>query len=299
MDLRFHIFQLMCIYQSPIPSAASNTTHPYGRPLTYYTVAHVIPQGLGYNRNTFPAGVLCDRCNKYFGRKLEPALIMHPTLAYDMQRLSVPGKDGGPRPILGNWERASDGSVLVPMAPPQDWGQHRGAPHIGLLPILDPNFDQLLFRRALHLLAFNVLAFLHGTRQAPGDAAYDPRDARYSAVRTYIRAPRRRTDAWPFLERYDRPAVGGKVEVHLSNWDGVLIGRIRAYSFEFYVDLMNTGRLLAFAGAEGIRPVRLIPEGTRFPASPTMQEVPPENRWWLRLSDGKIQIGTPWESRTA
>ena len=49
--------------------------------------------------------------------------------------------------------------------------------------------------------------------------------------------------------------MGGNVEVRLLAWDGVLIGRIRAYSFEFYVDLMNTGGLLAFAEAGGITPV--------------------------------------------
>jgi HNH endonuclease len=123
----------MCIYP-----------HLEGDQLTYNNEAHIITQGLGQNDNTFPAGVLCDRCNSYFGTSIEPALLRHPSLAHDMQRLGVPGRDGGPREILGNWQRSPDGAVLVPMAPPQDW-RERGEAQVGLLPILDPSFDQVRF----------------------------------------------------------------------------------------------------------------------------------------------------------
>lgn len=277
----------MCIYRLPI-----NDPHPAGRLLTYENDAHVITQGLGRNGNIFPPGVVCDDCNRYFGNKLEPALIRHPTLAYDMQRLSVPGKDGGPRDILGNWRRESDGGVLVPMAPPRDGGKHQDRPLVEMLPILDPCFDQLQFRRGLHLLAFNVLAYLHSTGQVSGEA-YDPRDVRYDAVRTYIRALKRPTDAWPLLERYDPPAVGGKVEYELYDWGGVIIGKIRAFSFEFYVELTNTGNLLPWAEGQGISHLRLIAPGARYPASPTEDEVPLEKRWWLRFYKGEIWILSP------
>jgi hypothetical protein len=72
-----------------------------------------------------------------------------------------------------------------------------------------------------------------------------------------------------------------------------MIGRIRAYSFEFYVDLLNTGKLLAFAKAKGISFVRLIEPGVRYPASPTEDEVPPEVRRWLRIHNGEISIIDP------
>ncbi|HEX7335723.1 MAG TPA: hypothetical protein VF252_00840 [Gemmatimonadales bacterium] len=177
------------------------------------------------------------------------------------------------------------------MAPPQDWREQGDAP-VGLLPILDPSFDQVRFRRALHLLAFNRLAQMHVTVQAPAEPLWDPGDVRYDAVRTYIRG-RRQTEPWPFLERYDPPAVLGNVAVDLSSWNGVLIGRIRAYSFEFYVDLMNTGGLLAFAEAEGITQGRLIEPGVRYPASPTMEEVPANSRWWLRFFNGEMWLLSP------
>jgi hypothetical protein len=281
----------MCIYRLSDSSSASNDPHRAGRVLTYDTKAHVVTQGLGRNKNVFPSGVVCDDCNRYFGRTLEPALIRHPTLAYDMQRLGVPGKDGGPRTILGNYRRDSAGAVLVPMVPPQDWRQRGEGVDIGLLPILAPEFNQLEFRRGLHLLAFNVLALLHATGQV-SDPIYDPRHPRYDAVRRYIR-PRGRTEAWLFLERYDPPAVGGKVGYELLDAGGMIIGKIRAYSFEFYVDLTNTGNLASWAEEQGITPIRPIPPDVRYPASPTMYEVPPESRWWLCFDNGKIRLLGP------
>ena len=281
----------MCIYYAAASPRPCINSHPATRPLTYQTDAHVRPQGLGQHANIFPPGVVCDGCNFYFGRTLEPALLRHPTLAYDMLRLGVPGRDGGPRHILGNWQRTEDGGELVPMAPPQNHGLHRGRPNVGLLPILDPKFDQLEFRRGLHMLAFNALAFQHAADGAT-DSAHDPLDTRYDPVRRYIREGGR-TEAWLFLERYDRPPMGGNVEVRLLAWDGVLGGRIRAYSFEFYVDLMNTGGLLAFAEAGGITPVRLIEPGVRYPASPTMEEVPTNSRWWLRFYNGEMWLLSP------
>jgi hypothetical protein len=285
------MFPPMCIYRSDRTASASGDSHPPHRPITYESNAHVITQGLGQNDKVFPRGVVCDDCNSYFGTTLEPALMRHPTLASDMQRLGVPGRDGDPRSIIGNWRRSSDGSYWVPMAPPAPKGEYLGKPLIELLPILDPSFDQLEFRRGLHMLAFNELAFLHATGQVL-DPAYDPGDPKYDAVRIYIRAPRRAKEAWPFAERYDpQPAIGPPQVQLLSSSNGV-IGRIRAYSFEFYVDLMNSGDLLGWIEAQGVTPMRFIPPGVRYPASPTMDEVPPEERWWVRLSDRRMWIGT-------
>jgi hypothetical protein len=178
------------------------------------------------------------------------------------------------------------------MAAPQNWRERGEGVDVGFLPILDPGFDQLRFRRGLHLLAFNVMAYLYTTGEL-SDPLYDPRGPTYDAVRRYLRAPKPQ-EAWPFLERYDRPEVGGKVEVHLFNSGGLIIGRIRAYSFEFYVDLMNTGTLLPWAEAQGIAPLRLIAPGGRYPASPTEEEVRLENRWWLQImTDGRIWLHGP------
>jgi hypothetical protein len=278
----------MCIYRSAETPYTSGDPHPVNSVLTYRTAAHVVPEGLGQNDDIFAEGMLCDRCNRYFGQTLEPALLRHPTLASDMQRLGVLGKGRAPRTIIGNWRRSEDGSYWVPMAPPKPSGTVNGRPFLTFLPILDCSFDQLKFRRGLHLLAFNTLVFRHTSGQA-----YDPRHPKYDAVRSYIRAPKRPKEAWPFLQRYDPPAAGGNVEVGLCDADSGVIVKIRAYSFEFYVDLLNSGTLLAWAQTKGIGDhINLIEPGVRYPASPTMEEIPEEERWWIRLSDGMIQVGT-------
>lgn len=44
-------------------------------------VPHVIPEALGANKITLPRGAECDKCNHYFGRKLEPMLYRYPGVA--------------------------------------------------------------------------------------------------------------------------------------------------------------------------------------------------------------------------
>jgi hypothetical protein len=63
--------------------------------------------------------------------------------------------------------------------------------------------------------------------------------------------------------------------------------------FEFYVDLTNTGNLESWAAEQGITPIRPIPPGVRYPASPTMDEVPPERRWKFRILNGTIWLLGP------
>ena len=273
----------MCIYRSEGPVVALHDPHPPGRQLTYNSVAHVITQGLGQNRNTFPSGVLCDKCNSYFGNTLEGALIRHPQLALDMHKLRVPGKNGRPRTVIGNWRRTADGAFEVRTVV-DDGGTHLGRPLIVGRPILDRKFDALEFRRGLHLLAFNVLAYLYASGQVV-DPFYDPRASRYDAVRTYVRAPRSPTEAWPFIECYDPPLSGGTMKVDLLQWGDVLIGKVRAFSYEFYVDLMNTGSIGLWAQGQTLTNARLIEPGVRYPASPRLEEVPPEKRAWMRLDN--------------
>ncbi len=116
---------------------------------------------------------------------------------------------------------------------------------------------------------------------------YDPRNPKYDAVRRYIREPRDPKEAWPFVERYDPPRAGGRMAVDILASELGLFGRIRAYKMEFYVDLLNSGNLEAWAQLEGLASPRFIAPGVRYPASPTEEEVPPEDRGWLTIHDRK------------
>ena len=46
---------------------------------------HIIPEALGPNDLVLPGGAECDKCNHYFGRKLEPNLYRYPGVALALQ----------------------------------------------------------------------------------------------------------------------------------------------------------------------------------------------------------------------
>jgi hypothetical protein len=48
---------------------------------------HVILEALSPNDLTLPRGAECDKCNHYFGRKLEPNLYRYPGVAFALQFL--------------------------------------------------------------------------------------------------------------------------------------------------------------------------------------------------------------------
>jgi hypothetical protein len=44
------------------------------------TIEHIIPQSLGNVNITLPKGKVCNKCNNYFGRKIEQLLLEIPFL---------------------------------------------------------------------------------------------------------------------------------------------------------------------------------------------------------------------------
>ena len=42
------------------------------------SVEHIIPESLGNTKNVLPRGVVCDKCNNYFSRKIEQPLLGQP-----------------------------------------------------------------------------------------------------------------------------------------------------------------------------------------------------------------------------
>jgi hypothetical protein len=68
-------------------------------------IPHVIPEALSPNDFTLPRGAECDKCNHYFGRKLEPMLYRYPGVALALQFWGIRGKKGRLRKKLGTVER--------------------------------------------------------------------------------------------------------------------------------------------------------------------------------------------------
>lgn len=65
------------------------------------SVEHVIPESLGNKEYVLPAGVVCDKCNGYFGRKIEQPLLEIPFFKQNRHRNNIFSKNGNIPPDIG------------------------------------------------------------------------------------------------------------------------------------------------------------------------------------------------------
>jgi hypothetical protein len=56
------------------------------------SVEHIIPESLGNTQNVLPKGIVCDRCNEYFGRKIEQPVLALPFFRQMRARNSIKSK---------------------------------------------------------------------------------------------------------------------------------------------------------------------------------------------------------------
>lgn len=167
-------------------------------------VPHVIPEALSANDMTLPRGAECDKCNHYFGRKLEPMLFRYPGVALALQFWGIRGKKGH-RKQLSTVGRTDAGETKFSGHSPQIETDEKGRCTIYLDVPADPEFNMLEFRRALYRIALSTVAMLHGA-----EYALDPR---FDEVRRYIRNPKP-GEAWPFAQGHT-PAPAIPRSVHL------------------------------------------------------------------------------------
>jgi len=55
---------------------------------------HIIPESLGNTEHTLPCGVVCDRCNNYFGRKVEGEIQQSGMIRLLKADREIPNKEG-------------------------------------------------------------------------------------------------------------------------------------------------------------------------------------------------------------
>lgn len=58
------------------------------------SVEHIIPESFGNKRHVVPAGIVCDKCNNYFSRKVEGPLLSHRSFRNLRAWYQVPTKKG-------------------------------------------------------------------------------------------------------------------------------------------------------------------------------------------------------------
>lgn len=64
-------------------------------------VEHLIPESFGSKKLVLPKGLVCDKCNNYFARKVERPVMSHPSMRNVRGWYQVPNKKGKMPSVLG------------------------------------------------------------------------------------------------------------------------------------------------------------------------------------------------------
>ncbi|MEJ3674730.1 HNH endonuclease [Vibrio vulnificus] len=64
-------------------------------------VEHLIPESFGSKKLVLPKGLVCDKCNNYFARKVERPVMSHPSMRNVRGWYQVPNKKGKIPSVLG------------------------------------------------------------------------------------------------------------------------------------------------------------------------------------------------------
>lgn len=65
------------------------------------SVEHIVPESLGNTEHVLPSGVVCDRCNNYFARKIEGPLLDSEYFRHARSAMQVENKRGRTPPRFG------------------------------------------------------------------------------------------------------------------------------------------------------------------------------------------------------
>ncbi len=170
------------------------------------SVEHVIPESLGNTDHVLPVGVVCDKCNAYFARKVEQPLLELPYFRHMCHRARIRSKKGNPPRIQGmHLESAAEiwlSPDMIGAADPKDERRFvecisRRARGTLIVPIPAEPGEQVVSRFlakvAIEVLALRFVDVPGGIRSIVEKAELDP-------LREYARRGTR-NQLWPFHKR--------------------------------------------------------------------------------------------------
>ena len=187
---------------------------------------HIVPAALGNRSHVLPAGVVCDRCNHYFGSKLEHAVLQSQYFNSLRARQALPSRKG--KPIFSESLLRVDGlhiptrfsrqdmSVLIDTIPlstgERPWDKLQSGAAVELLvPLSGEEPPPRLFSRFIAKMGFEGLAgkicHVDGFRDFLFDPQFDP-------IRTWARYGMGVSE-WPVHVRRLYPE-----DARSSDWDG-------------------------------------------------------------------------------
>jgi hypothetical protein len=157
-----------------------------------------------------------------------------------IQLLALPGKKGKPRKELGRIERLpNENAIRFDIQEPIIEQKSDGSRSAVVTTVIDKSFSTRRFRRAIHHIAFNLLAYELGVKVAL--------HRRFDDARRYIRSPHA-DEEWGVVQVVAdldmiRPVVQGRV---IPDGPGETVC-LRIFNHDFYVDLQNRGGLVPWA----------------------------------------------------
>ncbi|MCK4329980.1 HNH endonuclease [candidate division WOR-3 bacterium] len=171
-------------------------------------VEHIIPESLGNKEHFLPPGVVCDKCNQYFGSKIEKPLLESDYFRHARFRTETPSKKGRipsisaflfPTGLGLEYFIDKEGNRGVAARSEKDvaaWIKYLETHQHGNLIILKPKrSDEKLFSRFLGKVAIEVLA--HRYIKRDGWLEHVATDPQLDPLRRYARFGKG-SSFWPF-----------------------------------------------------------------------------------------------------
>jgi len=84
------------------------------------SIEHIVPESLGNKDHILPRGIVCDKCNNYFSRKIEGPVLSQPYFMDARFRMSIPNKRERIPPRRG---LVCQGGIAIEISKEQDGSQ--------------------------------------------------------------------------------------------------------------------------------------------------------------------------------
>jgi len=181
---------------------------------------HIIPEALGC-KELLPRDYVCDACNNYLS-KLDNSILCNRAIAIHVGSEQIPGKKERIRKTIANkLSFPNKGHFVMKLGPVTI----PGSGEVTLQPEQASEFDELVFARAVHKVAFNCYASRFGNINAL--------HSRFDNLRTYIRRPER-SELWPYGIK--ETARDDSLTVRFLGELGLVV-ELHLYIYNFYVSL--------------------------------------------------------------
>lgn len=180
------------------------------------SVEHIMPESIGSRRRVLPSGVVCDKCNNYFARKVEQPILNHKWMRNLRAWHQVPSKKGNYLSLVGhiagsevqvNMRRGIDGELQLSTERKSEAAElHsviKGGFETPLLFTIEDDIPQREMSRFLCKMAFEASAELFLKDADELEKLVD--EPFYDNIRHFVRVGNK-PERWPFSQRIVFPS---------------------------------------------------------------------------------------------